>query len=59
MRREHAQVVNAVGYLHLAGHRFPGPAVITQEDCTTVIPPGFTATVDAWTNLRIVPVGAA
>ena len=38
-----------------AGHRFAGPAVVTQEDCTTVIPPGFTVTVDEWTNLRIVP----
>ncbi len=37
-----------------AGHRFAGPAVVTQEDCTTVIPPGFTARVDEWTNLRIV-----
>ncbi|MBV8912633.1 MAG: hydantoinase/oxoprolinase family protein [Acetobacteraceae bacterium] len=42
-----------------SGHRFAGPAVVTQEDCTTVIPPGFAARVDQWTNLRIVPVGAA
>ena len=38
-----------------AGHRFAGPAVVTQEDCTTVVPPGFTVAVDEWTNLRIVP----
>jgi len=27
------------------GHRFPGPAIIVQMDSTTVVPPGWTATV--------------
>jgi N-methylhydantoinase A len=38
----------------LPGQHFAGPAVVMQEDCTTVVPPGFTVTVDAHTNLRIV-----
>jgi N-methylhydantoinase A len=36
-----------------AGHRFTGPAVVAQDDCTTVVPPGFAVTVDAYSNLRI------
>jgi N-methylhydantoinase A len=43
----------------LAGQSFPGPAVVTQDDCTTVVPPGFTAIVDAYTNLRITPEAVA
>ena len=38
----------------LPGQTFAGPAVVMQDDCTTVVPPGFTASVDAYTNLRIV-----
>jgi N-methylhydantoinase A len=38
----------------LAGQSFAGPAVVTQEDCTTVVPPGFAVTVDERANLRIV-----
>ena len=34
-------------------HRFHGPAVITQEDTTVVIPAGFTALVDAHLNLQL------
>jgi N-methylhydantoinase A len=36
-----------------AGHSFAGPAVIPQDDCTTVVPPGATVTVDRLGNLRI------
>jgi N-methylhydantoinase A len=36
-----------------AGQNFTGPAVITQDDCTTCVPPGFAATVDAYGNLRV------
>ena len=43
----------------LAGQTFAGPAVITQEDCTTIVPPGFTGRVDEHTNLRIVQEKAA
>ena len=43
----------------LAGQSFQGPAVVTQDDCTTVVPPGFIATVDAYTNLRITPEAVA
>jgi N-methylhydantoinase A len=35
------------------GQTFAGPAVVTQDDCTTVVPPGMTARVDAYANLRI------
>ncbi|MEM1287606.1 MAG: hydantoinase/oxoprolinase family protein [Pseudomonadota bacterium] len=33
------------------GHRIAGPAIIDQMDTTTVIPPGFSAHVDAAANL--------
>jgi N-methylhydantoinase A len=36
-----------------AGTTINGPAVIEQLDSTTPIPPGATAVVDAWLNLRI------
>jgi N-methylhydantoinase A len=38
-----------------AGQTFSGPAVVTQDDCTTVIPMGMTARVDEYANIRIVP----
>jgi N-methylhydantoinase A len=37
----------------LAGQTFSGPAIVMQDDCTTVVPPGFAAVVDEFTNLRI------
>ena len=37
----------------LAGHSFAGPAVVAQDDCTTIVPPGCTALVDRMGNLRI------
>lgn len=36
-----------------AGQHFPGPAIVAQEDCTTVVPPGSWVEVDAFGNLRI------
>ncbi len=33
------------------GHRLAGPALIVQEDATTVVPPGWACHVDAWLNL--------
>lgn len=36
-----------------AGQTFVGPAVVVQDDCTTVIPTGFQARVDEYANLRI------
>jgi N-methylhydantoinase A len=35
------------------GHRFTGPAIVQQDDTTTVIPPGFAAEVDDYGNLVI------
>ena len=35
------------------GQTFVGPAVVTQDDCTTVVPPGMVARVDEYANLRI------
>jgi N-methylhydantoinase A len=35
------------------GGRVSGPAVVEQADTTTVIPPGYAATVDPSGNLRI------
>jgi len=34
-----------------AGQTFEGPAIVTQDDCTTCVLGGFTATVDASGNL--------
>ncbi len=36
-----------------AGHRFEGPAVVVEYSTTTVVPPGFRATVDPWRNLLL------
>jgi N-methylhydantoinase A len=36
-----------------AGNRLPGPAIVEQVDSTTVIEPGFVATVDAFGNLLL------
>ena len=36
-----------------SGQSFSGPAVVTQDDCTTVVPPGYAAVVDEYTNIRI------
>lgn len=35
------------------GHRLPSPAIIAQDDTTTVIPPGFATEVDRFGNLVI------
>ena len=43
----------------VAGQRLSGPAIITQDDCTTVIPSGYVCDVDEFTNLRITSEGAA
>ena len=39
------------------GQHFAGPAIVAQDDCTSVVPPGFTARVDGWGNLVIEPDG--
>jgi N-methylhydantoinase A len=36
-----------------AGERLEGPAVIEQDDTTSLLPPGTTATVDKWANVLI------
>lgn len=36
------------------GQHFASPAIVAQDDTTTVIPPGFVTTVDELGNLRIV-----
>ncbi len=36
-----------------AGHRFRGPAIVAQDDTTTVVPPGFEVLVDRFGNLVI------
>ena len=40
-----------------AATRLEGPAVLFQKDSTTVIPPGWTATVDDYLNVIIARVG--
>jgi N-methylhydantoinase A len=37
----------------VAGQTFAGPAVVTQDDCTTIVPPGYVTRVDEYANLRI------
>lgn len=36
-----------------AGAKLSGPAIIDQLDATTVVPPGDTAEIDEWGNIRI------
>ena len=42
-----------------AGNRLEGPAIVTQYDSTTVIPPGLTAHVDRFGNIVIAIAEAA
>lgn len=35
------------------GHGFSGPAIVVQDDCTTIVPPGLDVRVDGWGNLLI------
>ena len=35
------------------GHRFAGPCIVMQEDCTTCVPPGVSGEVDRFGNLRL------
>ena len=37
----------------LAGHRFRGPAIVEQDDCTTCIPAGFEVHIDQYGNMII------
>ena len=37
------------------GHRFPGPAVVAQSDCTTCVPDGLDGEVDGFGNLILTP----
>lgn len=37
----------------VAGQQFTGPAIVSQDDCTTVIPPAYLCRVDEYANLRI------
>ena len=39
------------------GCRVAGPALVVQTDSTTLIPPGWVASVDQWKNLLITPDG--
>ena len=41
------------------GHRFAGPAVVTEFDATTVVLPGYVAEVDEYFNILINPEGVA
>lgn len=40
----------------LAGHQFSGPAVVTQDDTTTCVLPGFDALVDDYGNLLLTAI---
>ncbi len=40
------------------GDRFDGPALVTQMDATTLVPPGWSARVDGFRNLMVSPRGA-
>ena len=37
------------------GQHFTGPAIVAQDDCTSIVPPGFETRVDGWGNLVIEP----
>jgi N-methylhydantoinase A len=38
-----------------AGHRFAGPAIVTEYSATTLVPAGWQARVDAYGNLVLEP----
>ncbi len=40
-----------------AGHRFRGPAIVTEYSATTVLPPGWMGRVDIFGNLILTPDG--
>ncbi len=40
------------------GHRFAGPSLVVQDDCTVYVAPGWHAEVDAWENLLLTLAGA-
>jgi N-methylhydantoinase A len=40
-------------YKLTAGTQIPGPAIIEEEESTTIIRPGDSASVDRWLNLLI------
>ena len=53
---EQEQAVDTAVYLRdelPAGARIEGPAIIEQLDSTTVVPPGVTAEIDPWLNIRM------
>ena len=35
------------------GAEFSGPAIVTQADCTVLVPPGWTARVDSYANIEM------
>ncbi|OUJ11513.1 hydantoinase/oxoprolinase family protein [Acetobacter okinawensis] len=37
------------------GHVFYGPAIIAQDDCTTIVPDKTRVTIDKYANIRVVP----
>jgi N-methylhydantoinase A len=37
----------------LPGQTFAGPAIVLEPSCTTVMPPGCRATLDAFGNIEI------
>lgn len=37
------------------GHQIIGPAIVSEYSATTVVPPGWSGTVDAWGNLILSP----
>jgi N-methylhydantoinase A len=42
-----------------AGHQVPGPAIIVEMDSTSLVEPGWQATIDKHANILIVPQGSA
>ena len=51
---EHEAALHDRGDLR-PGRHFAGPAIVAQDDCTTVVPPGFAARIDGWGNLILEP----
>ena len=37
------------------GQHLEGPAIVVQDDCTSIVPPGFAARIDGWGNLVMEP----
>ena len=47
------QTTPVIGRSELAGSTLAGPLIVEEYDSTTVVPPGYRASLDEWTNIIV------